>query len=93
MQIVKNTTILFDPSPNRTTQVAYFAKYALSKVHILIKYALSKVHLTNLSTALRRMIQRKRELEKRMQEEFVKARKEAINHHSLARMKTLSGKE
>ena len=69
-------------SPNRTTQVAYFAKYALSKVH-----------LTNLSTALRRMIQRKRELEKRVQEEFVKARKEAINHHSLARMKTLSGKE
>ena len=66
-------------------------KYALSKVHILIKYALSKVHLTNLSTALRRMIQRKRELEKRMQEEFVKARKEAINH-ALARMKTLSGK-
>ena len=44
-------------------------------------------------TALRRMIQRKRELEKRMQEEFVKARKEAINHHSLARIKTLSGKE
>ena len=39
------------------------------------------------------MIQRKRELEKRVQEEFVKARKEAINHHSLARMKTLSGKE
>ena len=52
-----------------------------------------KWHLTNLSTALRRMIQRKRELEKRVQEEFVKARKEAINHHSLARMKTLSGKE
>ena len=44
-------------------------------------------------TALRRMIQRKRELEKRVQEEFVKARKEAIDHHSLARMKTLSGKE
>ena len=62
-------------------------------MHILIKYALSKVHLTNLSTALRRMIHRKRELEKRVQEEFVKARKEAINYHSLARMKTLSGKE
>lgn len=27
-----------------------------------------------------------------MQEELVKARKEAINHHALARMKTLSGK-
>ena len=82
----KNIPSTFPLSP-------YFAKYAFSKVHILIKYALSKVHLTNLSTALRRMIQRKRELEKRVQEEFVKARKEAINHHSLARMKTLSGKE
>lgn len=30
-------------------------------------------------TALRRMIQRKRELEKRVQEEFIKARKEADN--------------
>ena len=33
------------------------------------------------------MIQRKRELEKRVQEEFVKARKEAINHHSLGQWK------
>ena len=40
-----------------------------------VKYNSREEHVTD----LRRMIQRKRELEKRVQEEFVKARKEADN--------------